>query len=42
VDVLGFIFGLFALAAASAAQAQIRALKTEVEALKPARQNSSE
>jgi hypothetical protein len=40
VDVLGFIFALAALGAASAAQTQIRALKKEVEALKAAQQNS--
>jgi hypothetical protein len=39
VDVVGFIFALAALGAASVAQAQIAALRKEVEALKAAQQN---
>jgi hypothetical protein len=39
VDVVGFVFALAALGAASVAQAQIAALRKEVEALKAAQQN---
>lgn len=41
VDVLGFIFGIAALAAAGAAKAQVAALKRDVEALKAAMQDKS-
>ena len=42
MDVLGFIFGIIALSVASAVQAQIAALKKEVETLKAAQQKQTE
>jgi cell division protein FtsB len=38
---MGFIFGIIALGTASSAQAQIAALKQEVETLKAAQQDRS-
>lgn len=40
--IMGFIFGIIAFGTASSAQAQIAALKQEVEMLKAAQQGRSE
>jgi len=40
--IIGFVFALIALGAASSAKAQIAALKIEVETLKAAQKNRSE
>jgi hypothetical protein len=42
VDILGFVFGIVALGVASTAQAQIGAMKKEVETIRTSLQNKSE